>query len=155
MKSKSESDFSVSDFCSMIQKAIPKAVKDGRFVLVNSEPDQGGFGNTLAPMSVAPPNGFIPKLPKLKAPKLKVPMLNVPNLGVPDRAFSAPRLGSPMAVASFRESDDEESSAEKMEKFKKSVQKMLHVVKVLGQIDQYLSERTRIIIDKLSKTFAE
>lgn len=49
----------------------------------------------------------------------------------------------------------EDSSAERMERFKKGIQKMLHVVKVMGQIDQYLSERTRIIVDKLTKTFAE
>lgn len=138
----------------MIQKAIPKAVKDGRFVLVNGDTDQAVLGNAYAPMSVAPPNGFIPKFSKLKMPRLKVPRINVPTLAAPERAYSAPRVGSPMTLSSYRDSE-EESSAEKMERFKKGVQKMLHVVKVLGQIDQYLSERTRIIIDKLSKTFAE
>lgn len=56
---------------------------------------------------------------------------------------------------SFRDNVAEESSAERMEKFKKGVQKMLHVVKVLGQVDHYLTERTRIVVDKLSKTFAD
>ncbi|KAL0818127.1 hypothetical protein ABMA28_008653 [Loxostege sticticalis] len=141
-------------FCSLIQKAIPKAIKDGKILLINEDEDQDGLGNALVPISLAPPNGFIPKFPKLKTPRLKIPKINVPTLAAPERTFSAPRVGSPMIFSKLRE-PEEESSAEKMEKFKKGVQKMLHVVKVLGKIDQYLSERTRIIIEKLSKTFAE
>ncbi|XP_028159027.1 uncharacterized protein LOC114351878 [Ostrinia furnacalis] len=144
----------INSFCNMIQRAIPKAIKDGRFVPVDEDDDQDGLGNALTPISVAPPNGFIPNFPKLKTPRLKIPRINVPTLGVPERTFSAPRVGSPMSFSKYRE-PEEETSAEKMEKFKKGVQKMLHVVKVLGKIDHYLSERTRIIIEKLSKTFAE
>lgn len=118
--------------------------------------DQTGFSDTQVPKSVAPPEGFIPKLalPRFKTPKLKIPKIKVPVLRGQDE-YPAPRIGRPMSFASLRSSSEDETSAERMEVFKKGVQKMLHVVKVLGQIDQYLSERTRIVIDKLSKTFAD
>ncbi|KAM3959535.1 LOW QUALITY PROTEIN: uncharacterized protein ACR2FA_006468 [Aphomia sociella] len=144
----------VDSFCNLIHSAIPKAIRDGKVILVESE-DQDGFGNSHVPISLPPPQGFIPDipLPKFKVPKLGSPKIEVPNLRkLLDRPFSPPRVGSAMSF-SRRNDYDEESSAERMEK--KGVQKMLHVVKVLGQIDQYLSERTRIVVDKLSKTFAD
>lgn len=120
--------------------------------------DQTGYSDTLVPMSAPPPEGFIPKfsLPKFRVPKLRVPKINVPTLRAQEYSpFSVPKVGSSMYFSPLRSSTEEESSAERTEKFKKGVQKMLHVVKVLGQLDQYLSERTRILIDKLSKTFAD
>lgn len=147
------SRFNVNSFCNLIHNAIPDAVKDGRFII---DDDQTGFSDTQVSKSVAPPAGLIPKFshPRFKTPKLKVPKIKVPVLKTQDE-YSAPKIGRPMSFSSLRSSFEDESSAERMEVFKKGVQKMLHVVKVLGQIDQYLSERTRIVIDKLSKTFAD
>lgn len=146
--------FDVDSFCGFIQKAIPKAVKAGKF---RPTGDQTGYSNHQVPIAIAPPRGFVPKLggPRFRGPKVKIPKLSVPKLRRLNGYFAPPTVGSPMSITSFRDSADEESSAEKMEKFKKGVQKMLHVVKVLGQIDQYLSERTRIIVEKLSKTFGD
>ncbi|XP_041971444.1 uncharacterized protein LOC121727599 [Aricia agestis] len=149
------SRFDMDSFCSMIQRAIPKAIKNGKFILRDS--DQAGAGDTQAPVAVLPPGGFIPKLmslPRRNIAKLGVPKLPVPKLR-PNNGKLPPKVGNPMTFASLRDSDEEQTSAERMEIFKKGVQKMLHFVKVLGQIDQYLSERTRIIVDKLSKTFAD
>ncbi|KOB75391.1 Arp2/3 complex p21 subunit [Operophtera brumata] len=152
--SNTNSRFDVNSFCSLIHNAIPTAVKDGRFVVVD-DTDQSGFSDTQVPMSVAPPKGFIPKLqPRFRTPKLNVPKIKVPELRA-NHEYSAPRIRRPMSFSSLRSSSEDVTSAERMEAFKKGVQKMLHVVKVLGQIDQYLSERTRIIIDKLAKTFAD
>ncbi|KAG7303512.1 hypothetical protein JYU34_012037 [Plutella xylostella] len=152
-------DFDVNSFCQLIHNSIPKAVKDGKFMIKEeSDMDQSGFADTLMPIAIAPPQGFpIPRLnlPRLRLPRLRVPRINVPRL-LPqlEGPMAPPRLVSTMSIPRLREVE-EETSAEKMEKFKKGVQKMLHVVKVLGQVDQYLSERTRIVVDKLSKTFAE
>ncbi|XP_049879662.1 uncharacterized protein LOC126376380 [Pectinophora gossypiella] len=148
--------------CSVIQNILPKSANDGKFVLIGPD-DQASATDNHIPISIPPPKGFYPKLdPRLKIPKLKVPKIKVPKFKVPTLksvgSASAPRLGAPMNFPSLykaRVRDEEESSAERMEKFKKGVQKMLHVVKVLGQIDQYLSERTRIIVDILSKTITE
>ncbi|XP_073948519.1 uncharacterized protein [Choristoneura fumiferana] len=151
--------FDVESFCDLIHNAIPEAVKDGKFVVVDdADMDQEGYGDTQVPIAIAPPSAFIPKLglPKLKKPKLRIPTINVPKLSVPvNKPLTAPRLGSTMSFRTYRDSYEEPSSAEKMEEFKKGVQKMLHFVKVLGQVDQYLTDRTRTVIDKLSKTFAE
>lgn len=152
------SRFDVNSFCSMINRAIPKAVEDGRFVLVEPGQDQIGYGDSQTPVAISPPQGFVPKLGlhRLKSPRLGIPKMSVPKLKPSSRGTKpAPTLGAPMSFATFRSNPDEESSAERMEKFKKGVQKLLHVVKVLGQIDQYLSERTRILVDKLSKTFSD
>ncbi|XP_026333118.1 uncharacterized protein LOC113240111 [Hyposmocoma kahamanoa] len=150
----SNNQYRSDSFCSLIHNSIPEAVKDGKFLLIR-DPDQSSFGNEPISISVLPPKGFIPKFgPKFKIPKVRVPKLKVPRLKTFEGPL-APRVGSPMRFGSQRDSADEESSAERMERFKKGVQKMLHVVKVLGQIDQYLSERTRIIVDKLAKTFSE
>ncbi|KAJ8713075.1 hypothetical protein PYW08_008379 [Mythimna loreyi] len=142
----------VDSFCSLIHNAFPKTVRDGKFILIEPD-DQMGHSDTLAPISIAPPPGFTQTIPKLKIPKLRIPSLNVPMLKEHPGSFKPPRIGSPMTTAVMKIGD--ESSAEKMEKFKKGVQKMLHVVKVLGQIDRYLSERMRIIVDNLTKTLAE
>ncbi|CAH2986143.1 unnamed protein product [Chilo suppressalis] len=149
------SDLDMRSFCSLINSAIPKAVEDGRFILLEDRDDQEGFGDTLFPISVAPPAGFIPKLPNLRPPRLRIPKLKVPTLSFHEKTLLTPKLGSFRSPKVFaaRASPDEETSAERMEKFKKGVQKLLHVVKVLSKVDQYLSERTRIIVDKLSKTF--
>ncbi|XP_068623860.1 uncharacterized protein [Battus philenor] len=149
--------FDVDSFCAMIQRAIPKAVIDGRFVPVEPEYDQSVYADSQAPLAIAPPKGFVPRLGlhKLKTPKLGIPKITVPKLKPLHKPSKAPLVGSPMAIASFKVNVDEETSAEKMEKFKKGVQKLLHVVKVLGQIDRYLSDRTRIVVDKLSKTFSD
>ncbi|XP_060806820.1 uncharacterized protein LOC106141576 [Amyelois transitella] len=149
----SDGTFTVNSFCNLIHNSIPKAIHDGRVILLDD--DQDGFANTHVPISMPPPKGFVPKLelPKFRVPKLKVPTMKVPKLKQ-HSTMKAPIVGSAMRFPSFRE-EEEVTSAERMEKFKKGVRKLLHVVKVLGQIDQYLSERTRIIVDKLSKTFAE
>lgn len=149
------SRFNVDSFCNLIHNAFPKAVQDGRFILIEPD-DQAGYSDTHVPMTIAPPTDFIQRLgiPKLKVPKLRIPSLTVPNLKEQPGPYNPPRIGSPSIVSSIMK-PGEVSSAERMEKFKKGVQKMLHVVKVLGQIDQYLSERMRIIVDKLTKTFAE
>lgn len=153
-KSNTNSRFDVKSFCSLIDNAIPDAVKDGRFVDVDNM-DQTGFSDTQVPLSVAPPQGFIPKLQtRFMTPKLKVPKVKVPVLRSQDE-YSAPRIGRPMSFSSLRSTPEDKTSAERTEAFKRGVQKMLHVVKVLGQIDQYISERTRIVVDKLSKTFAD
>ncbi|XP_072934797.1 uncharacterized protein [Epargyreus clarus] len=152
-----KSQFDVNSFCDMIHKIIPKAVKDGKFIVESAE-DQVGYSDTQTLRAVAPPQTFIPTLgfSKLKAPKLSVPKIKVPKLGIPSHnPLKPPSVGSAMSFPTFKNIVEEETSAERMEKFKKGVQKMLHVVKVLGQIDQYLSERTRIVVDKLSKTFAD
>ncbi|CAH0713946.1 unnamed protein product, partial [Brenthis ino] len=151
---KSNSRFDVNSFCNLIHRAIPQAVKDGQFI-IEPDFDQDGQGDTTAPVAVAPPSSFIPKLlPKLKPPRLRVPGLNVPKLKPSiHSSFRAPKVGSPMPFPRLRY--EEESSAERMEKFKKGVQHMLHFVKVLGKIDQYISERTRIVVDKLARTFAD
>ncbi|KAJ8711420.1 hypothetical protein PYW07_008662 [Mythimna separata] len=135
----------VDSFCSLIHNAFPKTVQDGRFILIEPE-DQTGHSDTLAPISIAPPAGFIPSIPKLKIPKLRIPSLNVPMLKEHPGSFTPPRIGTPMTTAVMRIGD--ESSAEKKEKFKKGVQKMLHV---LGHIDRYLFERMRIIFEILTK----
>ncbi|CAH2093767.1 unnamed protein product [Euphydryas editha] len=146
--------FDVDSFCNLIHNAIPQVVEDGKFV-VESDLDQEGFSDTMAPVAVAPPSGFIPKLPfpKLKPPRLRMPKLNVPKLKPYHGSLKPPKIGSPMSFSNLRFT--EESSAEKLEKFKKGVQKMLYFVKVLSKIDQYVSERTRIIVDQLSRTFAD
>ncbi|XP_050353093.1 uncharacterized protein LOC126775302 [Nymphalis io] len=154
---RSNSHFDVDSFCNFIHNAIPQVVKDGKFV-VEPDLDQEGLSDSLAPVAVAPPSGFIPKLvfPKLRPPRLRTPTLNtvnVPKLRPFHGTLKPPKIGSPMSFPSFRY--EEQSSAERLEKFKKGVQKMLHFVKVLGKIDQYISERTRIVIDKLTKTFLD
>nr|XP_026488855.1 uncharacterized protein LOC113395485 [Vanessa tameamea] len=151
---RSNSHFDVDSFCNLIHNAIPQVVKDGKIV-VEQDLDQDGLGDSLAPVAIAPPSGFIPKLrfPKLKPPRLRTPMLNVPKLRPFQGALKPPKIGSPMSFRPLRY--EEQSSAERLEKFKKGVQKMLHFVKFLGKIDQYLSERTRIVIDKLTKTFVD
>ncbi|CAG9559380.1 unnamed protein product [Danaus chrysippus] len=138
--------------CGVIHRAIPETVKDGRFII---ESDLSSSSDTIAPISSAPPSGFIPKmdLPRIKPPRLSLPSLNVPKLKHLHGHLKTPRVGTPMLLIPWKH--DEESSAEKMERFKKGVQKMLNFVKVIGKIDKYISERTRIVIDKLSKTFAE
>ncbi|CAH2051830.1 unnamed protein product, partial [Iphiclides podalirius] len=152
------SRFDVNSFCSMINRAIPKAVEDGRFVLVEPGRDQIGYGDSQVPVAVSPPKGFVPRLGlhRLKSPKLGIPKISVPKLMPSTRGSKpAPSIGAPMSFVPFKHRAVEESSAERMEKFKKGVQKLLHVVKVLGQIDHYLSERSRILVDKLSKTFSD
>ncbi|XP_026760159.2 uncharacterized protein LOC113519297 [Galleria mellonella] len=147
----------VDSFCDLIHGAIPDAIRDGKIVLEDSESDQDSFENTHVPISLPPPKGFIPDipLPKFKVPKLGIPKFKVPNLRTTlDGPLSPPKVGSAMLFTRPKDYE-EESSAERLEKFRKGVQKMLHVVKVLGEIDQYISERTRIVVDKLSKTFAE
>ncbi|XP_039751894.1 uncharacterized protein LOC120627857 isoform X2 [Pararge aegeria] len=153
-RSFSSSRFDINSFCNLIHRAIPEAIKDGKFVTL-PEADQVGHSDTVAAVAVAPPRGFIPPgLPKLRPSRLGTPRIDVPKLRPILHGLKAPRIGPTM---SFRQSryEDEESSAERMEKFKKGVQKMLHVVKVIGKIDQYLSERTRIVVDKLTKTFSD
>ena len=49
----------VDSICSLVHAAIPKAVKDGRFVL---KEDQQGEGDEERGVFVAPPRGFLPKL---------------------------------------------------------------------------------------------
>ncbi|XP_045454235.1 uncharacterized protein LOC123663608 [Melitaea cinxia] len=151
---RSSSRFDVDSFCNLIQNAIPQVVEDGK-IIVEPDLDQDGFSDTIAPVAIAPPSGFISKLPfqKLKPPRLRTPTLNAPKLKPLHGASRPPKIGSPMKFSKFR--FEEESSAEKLEKFKKGVQNMLHFVKVLGKIDQYVSERMRIIVDQLSRTFAD
>ena len=154
---RSNSLYDVNSFCNLIQRAIPQAVKDGQFII---EPDQDldGQSDTAAPVVIAPPSSFIPKfLPKKKPPRLSMPVLNVPKLKpILYNSLRAPKIGSPMPFHRLPKLRyEEESSAERMEKFKKGVQNMLHFVKVLGKIDQYISERTRIVVEKLSNTFAD
>ncbi|VVC90464.1 unnamed protein product [Leptidea sinapis] len=153
--SRSDTNNGGDSFCNLINNAVPKAVKDGKFVLDTND-DQIGYSNAPVNEAVAPPSGFIPKLqfPKLKKPKLGVPKMSIPKLK-PRGPIKAPRVGVAMPFAAMRKAIDEESSAERMERFKKGVQRMLRFVKVLEQFDEYISERTRIIIDKLSKTLAE
>ncbi|XP_047999257.1 uncharacterized protein LOC125236480 isoform X2 [Leguminivora glycinivorella] len=151
--------FDVSSFCDLIHNAIPKAVQDGRFVVADQDDmDQEGYGDTQSPISIAPPKGYIPKLglSRINKPKLRIPAIKVPRLDhALNKPLKPPVLGSSMIFKTYRDSYEEPTSAEKMEQFKKGVQKMLHFVKILGQVDQYLTERTKIVIDKLSKTFAE
>ncbi|CAB3219830.1 unnamed protein product [Arctia plantaginis] len=146
----------IDSFCNLIHNAIPKAVENGKFILIDEDLDQDGFSDTQVPMAIAPPTGFIPMLglKKLKGPRLQVPQLNVPKLHAHAGLHKAPRVGSSINITPLV-INEEQSSAENMEKLKKGVQKMLHFVKVLGKIDQYLSERIRIVVDKVSKTFAE
>ncbi|KPJ07767.1 hypothetical protein RR48_03480 [Papilio machaon] len=154
----SSSHFDVDSFCAMIQRAIPKAVKDGRFLPSSQDYDMAGHADSQSPIAISPPKGFIPNLGlnKLTTSKLGIPKINVPKLKPVTRKLgSAPSIGAAMPFKSLKVNIEEESSAERMEKFKKGVQKLLHVVKVLGQIDQYLSDRTRIVVDKLSKTFGD
>ncbi|XP_013141719.1 PREDICTED: uncharacterized protein LOC106105810 [Papilio polytes] len=152
------SHFDVDSFCAMIQRAIPKAVENGRFLPTPQDYDMTGYADSQAPVAITPPKGFIPNfgLNKLKISKLGIPKINVPKLKpITHKLGSAPSIGTPMKFKSLKVKIQEESSAERMEKFKKGVHKLLHVVKVLGQIDQYLSDRTRIVVDKLSKTFGD
>jgi hypothetical protein len=154
LKSASKNNFDIGSFCDLINHAIPKAVKDGRFILAEERSsDQETIGNSFVPISVPPPKGFIPSLPTLKPPRLSIPKLNVPTLLSQKKSTLAPKVGSPMAFPKLRM--NEESSAERIDKFKKGVQKMLHIVKVLGKVDKYISDRTRIIVDKLAKTLTE
>ncbi|XP_047511823.1 uncharacterized protein LOC125054141 [Pieris napi] len=147
-------DLDMDSFCNLIQKAIPKAIEDGKFIIEPNTDDLTVDSNNIISSAVSPPSGFIPRFSKPKVSKLKIPRLNSPRLK-PLEIGKAPKVGAPMKLSMLRKVLDEETSAERMERFKNGVQKMLHVVKVLGQIDQYLSERTRIVIDKLSKTFME
>ncbi|CAG5024553.1 unnamed protein product [Parnassius apollo] len=129
------SNFDVDSFCSMIHRAIPKAVKDGRFVLIEPEYDQAVYADSQVPVAMSPPRGFVPRLAThgLKAPKLRIPKISVPKLKPSLRVpISAPSVGAPMSFTVFKQGNaEEESSAERMEMFKKGVQKMLHVVKKL------------------------
>ncbi|CAH4027914.1 uncharacterized protein LOC123709930 [Pieris brassicae] len=153
--SNGNTDHDMDSFCNLIQKAIPKAIEDGKFIIEpNTDNDLIVDSNNIISSAVSPPSGFIPRFSKPKISKLKIPRLNSPRLK-PLAIGKAPKVGAPMKLTMLRKVLDEETSAERMERFKNGVQKMLHVVKVLGQIDQYLSERTRIVIDKLSKTFME
>ncbi|XP_063628640.1 uncharacterized protein LOC134800094 [Cydia splendana] len=151
--------FDVNSFCDLIHNAIPKAVQDGRFIVADQDDmDQEGYGDTQSPIAIAPPKGYIPKLglSRINRPKLRIPAIKVPRLDLAlNKPIKPPVLGSPMIFKTYRDSYEEPTSAEKMEQFKKGVQKMLHFVKILGQVDQYLTERTKIVIEKLSKTFAE
>lgn len=154
---RSNSRHDVNSFCNLIQRAIPQAVKDGQFI-IEPDHDLDSHSDSIAPVAVAPPSSFIPKLlPKIKPPRLSMPGLNVPKLKPSfHNSLRAPKIGSPMSFHRFPKLRyEEDSSAERMEKFKKGVQNMLHFVKVLGRIDQYISERTRIVVDKLTKTFAD
>lgn len=146
--------FDVNSFCRLIHNALPRAVKDGKFILIEPEMDQSALGDTPNSVAVPPPAGFaIPRLlPRLR---LRIPKIKVPKLRSMSRGPSAPRLRSSVVVPRYKDSVEEDSSAERMKRFKKGVQKLLRVVKVLGQVDQYLSERTRIVVEKLSKTFAD
>ncbi|KAJ0172971.1 hypothetical protein K1T71_011147 [Dendrolimus kikuchii] len=152
-----QGNMNMNSFCNLIHSALPKAVKNGRFILIEPDQDQTGLGDTISPIAIAPPKEFLTRtgIHRFKQPKLKIPRINVPTLRPRDMSPLAPRIASPMYVPSSRYSEEEESSVERMEIFKKGVQKLLHFVKVLGKIDQYLSERTRIIIEKLSKTFSD
>ncbi|KAJ2942972.1 hypothetical protein O0L34_g15162 [Tuta absoluta] len=144
----------VDSICTILHRALPKSVNDGKFILIGESTDQSHASNDLTPITITPQRGF--KKPRIKVPNFKD--FKVPRLKPPSstRKLFAPRVGAPMLFPSLRARQREEtSSAERMEVFKKGVHKMLHVVKVLGQIDQYLSERTRSVIDILSKTFAE
>ncbi|XP_063541244.1 uncharacterized protein LOC134750082 isoform X2 [Cydia strobilella] len=156
---KNKGTFDVNSFCDLIHNAIPKAVQDGRFVVADQDDmDQEGYGDTQSPIAIAPPKGYIPKLgmSRINKPKLRIPAIKVPRLHVAlHKPIKPPVLGSSMIFKTYRDSYEEPTSAEKMEQFKKGVQKMLHFVKILGQVDQYLTERTKIVIEKLSKTFAE
>lgn len=146
------------NFCNLIHSVLPKAIKNGRFVLIEPDEDQIVLGDTLTPVSIAPPNELFQRtgVHRFKSPKLRIPKINVPTLHPRNISPIAPRIAgleqnSKIPTPTYSE---EESSAEKLEIFKKGVQKLLQFVKVLGKIDQYLSERTRIIVDKLSKTFS-
>ncbi|XP_045769947.1 uncharacterized protein LOC123870646 [Maniola jurtina] len=152
--SRSNSRFDINSFCDLIHRAIPEAVKNGKFV-TGQEDDQVGHSDTVAPVMAAPPRGFIPPgFPKLRPSRLGTPKLDVPKLRPMLHGLKAPKIGPAKSFRRLRY-EEEESSAERMARFKKGVQKMLQVVKVIGKIDQYLSERTRIIVDKLTKTFAD
>lgn len=147
--------FDVESFCTLIHSAIPKAVEDGKFVEPGT--DQFGYSDTQVPIAVAPPEGFVPtlKFPKSRLSKLKIPVMKVPKLRpYTEKRFRTPSIETYVPFTTLKDTE-EESSAEKVEKFKKGLQKLLHIVKVLGQVDQYISERTRILVDKLSKTLAE
>ncbi|CAK1541510.1 unnamed protein product [Leptosia nina] len=150
------SNSDIDSFCDLINNVVPKGIKDGKFVLPESRSDEDLIGNSNAPIgaALAPPSGFIPKFSSKPKIRLKTPKINTPKL-IPHANIRAPKLSAPMSFPSLRKVLHEDSSAERMERFKSGVQKMLHVVKVLGQIDQYLSERTRIVIDKLSRTFMD
>lgn len=152
--SRSRTHFDISSFCDLIHRAIPETVEDGKFV-IPPDYDQVGYSDSEAPVAVAPPRGYIPPgLPKFRPSRLGIPKIDVPKLTPTLHGHKPPKLGPAMTFRKLKY-DEEESSAERMEKFKKGVQKMLNVVKVIGKIDQYLSERTRIIVDKLTKTFAD
>ncbi|KAL4712359.1 hypothetical protein ACJJTC_001520 [Scirpophaga incertulas] len=138
--------------CDTIDHSIPKAIENGHFIL-EQEFDLDAEGNSLIPISVSPPNGFIPPLPKLRSSILHVPRMKVPKLRALDKSLNAPKVGN--HIFSKYRADEEESSAERMERVKSMVERMLHLVKLLDKVDRYLSDRTRIIIDKLSKTLAD
>ncbi|XP_052738820.1 uncharacterized protein LOC112055347 [Bicyclus anynana] len=155
--SRNSPHFDINSFCDLIHRAIPEAVKDGKFVRAPND-DQVGYSDSLAPVVVAPPRGIIPSgFPKFRPSRLGTPKFDVPKLRPLMQGLNAPKIGPAMTfkTSSPRYYVEKESSAERMEKFKKGVQKMLHVVKVIGKIDQYLSERTRIVVDKLTKTFSD
>uniref|UniRef100_A0A2H1V668 SFRICE_002730 n=1 Tax=Spodoptera frugiperda TaxID=7108 RepID=A0A2H1V668_SPOFR len=139
------SHLDVDSFCNLIHDVFPKSIQGGKFLLIEPE-DQIGYSDTQVPISIAPPPDFMANLRRI--PKLRIPTFNGPRLEERPGPFSPPRM-LPTSVMRI------DSSAERMERFKKGVQKMLHVVKVLGQIDHYFSERMRIIVDKLTKTFGE
>ncbi|KAI5632209.1 hypothetical protein NE865_15080 [Phthorimaea operculella] len=123
----------VDSICTIIHRALPKSVNDGKFILIGESTDQSHASNDIAPVTILPPKGF--KQPRIKVPNFKVPRLKPPST---TRKLFAPRVGAPMLFPSLRARQREEtSSAERMEVFKKGVHKMLHVVKVLGKIDQY------------------
>ncbi|CAH1641261.1 unnamed protein product [Spodoptera littoralis] len=147
---KSNSHLDVNSFCNLIHNVFPKSIQGGKFLLIEPE-DQIGYSDTQVPISIAPPPDFMENLRRI--PKLRIPgTFNEPRLKEWRGPFSPPRIGPSILPTSVMKVD---SSAERMERFKKGVQKMLHVVRVLGQIDQYFSERMRIIVDKLTKTFGE
>ncbi|KAH9645598.1 hypothetical protein HF086_005247 [Spodoptera exigua] len=149
---KGNSRLDVDSFCNLIHDVFPKSIQGGKFLLIEPE-DQTGYSDTQVPISVAPPPDFMASwLQKPQIPQLRIPTFNGVRFKQRPGPFAPSRMGTSMLPTSVMRID---SSAERMEKFKKGVQKMLHVVKVLGKIDLYLSERMRIIVDKLTKTFGE
>lgn len=161
----SDKHFDVDSFCGLLLRAIPRAIKNGKFIrLEDRDQDLIVDSDNHVPISVPAPRRFFEtnpsnhkwERPRNRTPKLKIPTIDVPKLksaNVP--RLAAPRIANSVIMPIYRGSHEDDSSAERMERFKKGVQRLLHVVKVLGQVDQYLSERTRIVVDKLSKTFAE
>ncbi|GBP54619.1 hypothetical protein EVAR_35881_1 [Eumeta japonica] len=162
---------SFKEFCRAVLKTLPRPEEDGkvsgRVAFTNAVQDQQEAGTDEIIISTLPSRDFLIRkiqvdnkgLPRLRTPIVKRPKIKVPKL---EESLQSPEFlpatvvdERPYAKFKDRMLKDEASQTERMENFKKGLQKMLHIVKVLGEIDHYLSDRTRIVIDKILKVLSK